>query len=656
MNKIYIIFISLTIVFSGCFKAPEVDYDYQQYNRIVGSEGGILTFYANYANDSNLYLTGIDTTTKILELNVPAGALDTDVVFNFYQYDDIEIAKELSKGLSNVGSKFIYFVPVLASDGYHESDNADLTYHLSLKFNKPITVKYYFDLEKELNTIDEKKLQFEFYDRTNVNYKLYRLKIPEIDEWGEQRNIFVQWNQQDYPIGYNTNDINDIIMGLWYKFSDPSENRTSLVNWEEVENVTFDGENSISFDIESTDYIYVIAQVINITQDYLPLKIVNYIQDLYELGIKRAAFVDQQFQIILENDYVLYFYRNGDFNYAEKHNLLFSDIPEDIFTYITTNYSGQNIKSNLVRIFPGLPNYSLEYSITLTNDESLFFTGDSSSVAYAGKIIYDYDENSLSSDIKDYIYSNFNEAKIQNIILNDVFGFYVVFIKYEQRNAKLYFDFSGNLVYIVYYGLKQTEISPSVEQYLDETFPGIDLISINLVYSADSSYYDILLLNDAYIQMSESGKMYYADYFVKESNLPQQVRDSMDIRFSSENIIEAYYIFEYDFEYYWVAFRERLNLALSIDGIVYYAEGRNFNDLPANARLYIINNHGVSEFSDFYYLEDNSTGTFMYTFQVTLKDEDILIFDRNGNYIMDGKKDAKNSKYIRNEQKTSIFN
>ena len=141
MNKIYIILISLGIIISGCFRAPEIDYDYQKYNRVVGRDGGIVTFYANYANDSNLYLSGIDTTTKILELNVPAGALDTDVVFNFYQYDDISVAKELSKGLSNVGSKFIYFVPVLASDGYHEHDNADLTYHLSLEFNEPVTVK-----------------------------------------------------------------------------------------------------------------------------------------------------------------------------------------------------------------------------------------------------------------------------------------------------------------------------------------------------------------------------------------------------------------------------------------------------------------------------------------------------------------------------------
>jgi len=657
MNKIYIILISLGIIISGCFRAPEIDYDYQKYNRVVGRDGGIVTFYANYANDSNLYLSGIDTTTKILELNVPAGALDTDVVFNFYQYDDISVAKELSKGLSNVGSKFIYFVPVLASDGYHEHDNADLTYHLSLEFNEPVTVKYYFNLEEELYTIDQKKLQFEFYDRTNINYKLYRLKIPKIDEWGTDRNIFVQWNQQDYPIGYNTSDLNDIILGLWFKFSNPTENRVSLVNWEEVENVTFDGDNSICFDIQTTDYIYVIAQVVNIPKENLPLKIVNFIEDNYGFQVSRAAFVNQQFQIVLENNFILYFKRDGEFFYAEKHNISYSFIPTEVFNYVGTNYSGQSIKSNIVRIEPDLSDYILKYFITLTNDKVLLFLGDSTSVSYVGKIIYDFDEQNLSNDITDYVYSTFQDVKIENIVLNEMPGdeYYVVFINYNQRKAKLYFDFSGELLYTVYYGLKQSEISSSVQAYLDNTFPEIELISINFIDNADSSFFDMLLLNNAYIQMSDDGKMYYADYSVKESDLPEQLVDSIEMRFASENIVEAFYHFENDLGYYWLGFNEKLNLALSVNGEVFYADGRNFDDLPPNARIYIITNHGGSnQFSDFYYLYDNSTGDYKYTFHVTIKDGTILLFDRNGNYIMDGKSGNKPSKYIREKRKNTI--
>lgn len=638
MNKIHITLFGIILIFSSCFKYPEIDYNYQNYNRVVGKDGGTITFYSNYSNDSAFYLNGADSSSDILELIVPAGALDTDIVFNFYQYQDINTALELLKGLSKVGSKFYYLVPVYYSDGYHEHDDADLTYHLSLKFNKPVTVKYYFKSTNSLNTIDEKKLQFEFYDRANINYRLYRLKIPEIDQWGN-RNIFVRWNQQGYPIGYNSTDINDIILGLWYPFSDADEYKTSLTNWEQVDNLTFNADNSVSFEIESTDYIYVIAQVINIPFESLPLKIVNYVHSIWNTNIDRAAFIDQQFQIILENGYLLYFERNGDFAFAEKYNLNSNDIPNNIFSYINANFAGQSIKTNLVKILPSIPNSILQYSITLTNNTALLFTGDSSSVTYSGKIVYGFDVQSLSTDIKTFIYSNFADAQILNIIYNDIASdkYYAVYIKYNNRNAKVYFDDAGSYLYTVYYGLKQTEISAEVTNYLKLKFPDIDLVSIDLVYSTDSSFYNIQLLNSAYLQMSETAELYYADYYVKLNQIPSQLIDTIDKRFNSNQIVESYYHFENNQGRYYIGFQEQLNISSTENGEIIKAEGRNFLDLPPSARNYIKNNYGEQNFADFFYAYDNSTSVYRYTFHATLKDGTILLFDRNGNFIQFGK-------------------
>ncbi len=656
MNKIYILAFVSILYLSGCYKYPQIDYDYQNYNRVVGAAGGDVTFYSNYSNDSLFFLNGVDSSSKLLELEVPAGALDSDIVFNFYQYQNINTATELSKGLSMVGSKFFYFVPIYASDGYHEHDNADLTYHLSLKFKKPITVKYYFKSKKILKNIDEKKLKYEFYDRENKNYRLYRLKIPGIDEWGD-RNIFVQWNRQGYPIGYNSTDLNDIILGLWYPFSDADEYNSNLTNWEEVDNFTFNDDNSISFKIQSTDYIYVIAQVTNIPTDKLPLKIVNYLQNNYGVSIERAAFVDQEFQIVLENNYIIYFQRNGDFDYAEKYNLSSTDIPSTIYSYINSNYLGQNIKTSLVRIYPSSPNFDLEYSITLTNSVALLFSGDSSSVAYEGKIIYDYDQNSLSSEIKNVISSNYSGATINNVILHDIAAdqYYTVFVKYKDKNIKLYFDFSGELLYTVYYGLKEDEIPADVKNYLNNKFPNVDLVSINNVTSSDSNYYDIELLNDAYLELSETAKLYYADYFVQSQNLPVPVTDTLSAKFSSTKIVEAYYHFDDQDEYYWISFQERLNVASSPDGTVLYAEGRRFKDLPIKSQNYIIQNYSIASFSDFYYLQDTSTHVLRYTYHITLKNGTILLFDINGNFIQLGKAILKKSKYIRKNTKPITF-
>jgi len=100
---------------------------------MVGPEGGIIHFFENYSNDFGVI--NADSSDFLLQLNVPQRALDSTIVFNFYQFENYNIASELSKGLAQVGTKFIYFVPVYASDGYHEHDEANLTYRLRVNLD-----------------------------------------------------------------------------------------------------------------------------------------------------------------------------------------------------------------------------------------------------------------------------------------------------------------------------------------------------------------------------------------------------------------------------------------------------------------------------------------------------------------------------------------
>ncbi len=626
MKTNFFFFIILLLALS-CYKRPEIEYEYSLYNRMVGQEGGIIHFFENYSNDSGMF--NPDTSDFLLKLKVPQGALDSTIVFNFYQFENYNIASELSKGLAQVGTKFIYFVPVYASDGYHEHDEADLTYHLSLNFNKPIEVTYRFASDRPLKNINEKKLQFEFYNWLNNNYKLYKIKIPDIDEWGEDRNIFVQWNQQGYPVGYNQSDLKDIILGYWYPYSDNNISE-STVNWELVQDFNVNNtKNTVSFEIEDTDYIYVLAMNTQIPLDRIPSKIKNIINEEFSSDILRAGIMEQTFQIILEDRTVLFFSKSGDFFYAQKYNIPVSNIPDYITQYLSNNFSSQQLLSNIVEYYID----STVFYLNLSNSKTLLFSQDTlNNVNYLGQYTYDFNFNSLPQTIVNYVNTKYPNARINSVAnLQDEYTTIVIYLTFQGKNIKLYFDASYNLYYEVVYGLEYKDISKPVIDYLEENYPNVDIIEIVKTNQDNEIIYKISLINNAMLDIKDNGDLIFLSTFIQNEDLPDAVKNSLSEKFESSSIILCFYYLDkkYNQEFYAVQFSEGLYVEASPSGEIIYAGGRNFNDLHPKIRNYIKINYNKDDFINFDFYDES--GDFYYF--VYLRNDILLIFDENGNYI-----------------------
>ncbi|MCF6365321.1 MAG: hypothetical protein L3J35_03880 [Bacteroidales bacterium] len=253
-NK-YINYIFLLISFlflSSCYEYPELtDIQYEDYRRVIGPEGGIINFYQNYENDS--------IKNVLVKMDFPKNALDSFVVFNMYEFYDEAVFVDLDYMGRLQQTKFLYFVPFYESYGYiqHTETDSLIDRHLSIDFNSPVTISY------NLN----------FYQVDN-DAKLYRIKIPRVtdtlnqngdnyNEWGQLDNVWVNWNLQGYPDGYDNLDLTYLINGRWTSNYIWGSGPLSLDNWEEFAPDAFQYDSVgkiVSFDIYNTDYMYVMAK------------------------------------------------------------------------------------------------------------------------------------------------------------------------------------------------------------------------------------------------------------------------------------------------------------------------------------------------------------------------------------------------------------
>ncbi len=231
-----ILLIGLLILNLGCYQYPELDdLSYSEYRRIIGPEGGIINFYQNYENDSIKNL--------LVKMEFPENAIDSFTVFNMYQFYDLNLENDLYNLSLIQQTPFLYFVPFSESYGYNEQNSTSPDYHLSLIYNAPVTVSYFI----APNFI-------------NTSSKLYRIKIPAKDEWADD-NIWVKWNYQGYPDGYDDTDLSFIINGKWTSDYPRGTGPLSLDNWEEVLIFTYDSTaGSITFKTDKTDYLYVVGE------------------------------------------------------------------------------------------------------------------------------------------------------------------------------------------------------------------------------------------------------------------------------------------------------------------------------------------------------------------------------------------------------------
>jgi len=240
------LFIFLIASVTGCYKYPEFnDLTYKEYQRVIGPEGGIINFYNNYNNDSIKDL--------VVKMNFPKNAVHSILVFNMYEFYDVVTYNNLYSNLNtDQFSDFLYFVPFYESEGYkpeiNDSTNIDsaIQKHTSINFNSPVTITYYN----------------KFYEGIPDTAKLYRIKIPAEDEWGEENNVWVKYNYQGYPIGYDDIDLIYLINGRWTENDTWGTGNLSHANWEEVNNYTLNiSDQSVTFEIDNTDYMYVMAVI-----------------------------------------------------------------------------------------------------------------------------------------------------------------------------------------------------------------------------------------------------------------------------------------------------------------------------------------------------------------------------------------------------------
>ena len=234
-NKIKIFFI-IIILFSitACHKRT-LQHNFDAYSRIADANGKKIIFLNNYSFDTN----NEDT---LLILDIPPLALNDTVIFNFYQYNNENLFYELINELSvNQETNFFYFLCFY--NNYTNTDNNNISYHLSIEFNKPVTMTYFFD-----QYIDE-------------NMELYKIKIPKYNEWGENNNIRIDTNYQAFPNGFVELDLTYLINGKWTENDYWGEGDYSLDNWEQITEYTFNAHNnSITFPIYNTDFMYVIVE------------------------------------------------------------------------------------------------------------------------------------------------------------------------------------------------------------------------------------------------------------------------------------------------------------------------------------------------------------------------------------------------------------
>ncbi|MBN2894234.1 MAG: hypothetical protein JXL97_20350, partial [Bacteroidales bacterium] len=217
-------------------------YNYDEYNRIAGQEGKSIVFI-DYSEDYP------DSSVVFLTLEIPPNALDSNYIFNMFEFSDSILTNELDNEFEiRNSSEFFYFVAIPENFCFScmfyedlEQNGFETNHHFSLIAAKELIVTY--------------KLSNYTVKATD---KLYRIKIPKTDEWATG-NIWLDWNTQGFPTGYNKAGLAYLINGKWTIDFQSGTGNYSLNNWEEIVDFQINEQNNtIIFNILDMDYAYVL--------------------------------------------------------------------------------------------------------------------------------------------------------------------------------------------------------------------------------------------------------------------------------------------------------------------------------------------------------------------------------------------------------------
>lgn len=591
IKKLYhitLISVFFVIILNSCYKEVEFNeeiIEYEHYARIVGPDGGIVNFMSNYANDKKRNM--------LATLSFPSGAIDSFIVLNIYQHEDYDVSMQLEEGFAYTGSKFMYFIPFYKSQGYNEQGVNDPEARLSLKFKKPVSVKYYYLAEEvELSGTNYQKteLYYEYYKKSSLSYKLYRIKIPDIDEWGSSNNIYINWNQQGYPDGYNKTDLNYILTGSWFDGGGWGTENISLINWEEVKNFKHDvSERSISFEMYSTDYVYVLANIIQIDESRLPYKIRNYLSNNYpNINVLRASFDrDQGFTLFMSNGAKIYFDSDFDFEYIETFVKSSDDLPSQINDYITTNYPTANIKT--IKLIVDSFNNGV-FTIKLTNGVKLFFDLQGN---FVGMYQSNYSVSDLPEGITDYIKSNFPGEPIINVIYDNEINA-PMYLIYTINGFKFKFDHNGNWISTTNTRFKYENLPENIKENITSNYALDYLSSITFDENSEHKWYQINLINGIEIYYDfEGNQLSFYQPYLPEEELLTNIKQYIATNYPEESIVYTDYtkssFIQNNYELYDVYITNDLNIEFDGNGEVIVMYGYNDKHLPMQLTEYLDN-------------------------------------------------------------------
>jgi hypothetical protein len=512
-----------------------------------------------------------------------------------YQFEDYELVLQMENGYAEVGSRFLYFVPFYESDGYRERGQLDLSYHLSIGFKKPVTVTYNFLADRSalsLSNWQEASLYHEYYKKTNRSYHLYRIKIPKLDEWGEGNNIYVNWNNQGYPDGYDRTDLYYIISGLWSSISEWGKGYISLENWEPVPNFTLDaGSNSVQFEITNTDYIYVLSRVIYIEAEKVPVKITNLVEKLFPTTtIERAYFSNDLFTVVLSDNTYANFSKNGDFLYLTDDNVKLNELPLAAQTYISTNYANDFIK----KITQTKANYwePHVYEILMRSGIKLYFDLDGN---FSGSFQYGYSMEDLPANANTYLAENYPYDRIDNVTFNNEDLLAPIYIVYLSSDAKVYFADDGSWLETLYYRLDENQLPAEIQTFFENDFPNAAFSQISYTLSAsEGPRYDIYTVDGRWFSFDDAGTLKDKEFeSIEESELPQAISNYIATHFSNKQIsLISYHSYNSGNDVgYDIYFEDRLNIEFDKAGNVTALYGNDISQLPLPVRNYVENKY-----------------------------------------------------------------
>jgi hypothetical protein len=562
--NILILLMIFPLVFSSCRKDFEfTEFDYTTYNRVIGPQGGSIDFYGNYKNDRQ--------NNVIVNFNVPSGALDSMMVFNMYQYENYELATLMEDGFAKFGTKLLYFVPFYESEGYHERGQFERNYHLSVKFKKPITVTYYPMAnysDFSFKNWQEVVLFQNYYKTTNKAYKVYRIKIPKIDEWGTYHNIFVNWSGQGYPNGYDPTDITYIVNGRWSLASAWGTGEISMINWEELvrgEDYELDPINDkVTFKIYDSDYIYVVAR--DVYLKILPASINSYVTGNFTgLQVQRASFDDNQYKVYFTNRTVAVFNQWQGFDYLLNENLFFSNLPNEIQNDVG-KFAEEVIKVSLKQYEGGY----LIYEVTLKS--GIYITYDGISFQRLTFYQYGYNPSNLNPLILQHIKNNYPGQVITNVVYTSNYG-WTEYVVYLSSNARVYFDSDANWYKTIYYKIGSDKVPTVVMNYFKDNFPNTDFQEINITFWPEGiPIFDFYMVGNKWFRISSDGKTYELLEFVFKnlpaSEIPVIIKDRIESSFPDKTVFSVWHLYSDRSERFEVYFTDYTRANISASGVL----------------------------------------------------------------------------------------